>query len=386
MNKKILMPDIMKVEHNVRVLQEAKCLINDGYEVLVLGFSNKTKEKYFSVEGVNVVSFYLDDSRKGAAIFSRIWSAVKMILSINLFILKYKADVYHAHNFHVLAACFISAKFHKAKLVYDTHESWTIHKNKKFHPEHITAFIIEKLFLHKPTGFITVNEMVADYYYQKYSVNNAVILYNNRPLIPLQKFDLIRKDLALSKETKIALFVGGFWPTGRPLLEIIESGRYTQDNIAIVLIGYGSKSFIQKMNDLINHLNLQKKVFILPAKNPGDVMNYVMSADIGLNLIKRESRAQDFQSPWKLFEYCMGGLAIISTDLPFHKKVYAKHEIGILCDTNNSPESIADSINSMLSDEQKMHTYKINARKAAEEEYNWPVQEKKLLNLYRKIA
>jgi len=379
------MSDLMKVEHNVRVLQEAKSLKKAGYDVLIVGFSNTTKERNLTIEGINVVSFYLNDSRKGIGKACRSLTAIIMILRVNLLILSYKADIYHAHNFHVLAASYLSSLIHRGRLIYDTHESWTIHRAKKFHPEHIFAFIIEKFFLRNLLGFVTVNEMVAQYYANLYGINRAVILYNSRPIVPLTRKNLIREELRLKDETKIALFIGGFWPSGRPLLEIIESGKYLSDNVAIVLIGYGSKSFVQKMIDTIKNNNLEKKVFIMPPKTPGEVMNYVMSADIGLNLIKREGRAQDFQSPWKLFEYCMGGLAIVSTDLPFHKKVYTKHEIGLLCDTSNSPQSIANSVNSLLVDENKLSIYKKNSRSAAENEFNWEIQEKKLLNLYNNV-
>ena len=62
---KVIMPDVMKVEYNVRVLQEAASLQSAGYDVKVVGFSNKTKKRCFEVSGLSVISFYLHDSRRG---------------------------------------------------------------------------------------------------------------------------------------------------------------------------------------------------------------------------------------------------------------------------------------------------------------------------------
>lgn len=380
---KVLMPDIMKVEHNVRVLQEANSLKSSGYDVTIVGFSNRTKNRNFQVENIDVVSYYLDDTRDGLGKFKRIYSGLKMITAINIYILTHKADIYHAHNFPVLLACTLAAKFYRAKLIYDTHESWTIHRNKKYHPEHLFAFIVERLLLRFVDEFVTINEMVAEYYYEKYNLKNATILYNNRRLISLKKKDLIRERFNIDIHKKIAFFVGGLWPSGRGIFELIRSSQYLNGDCAIVFLGYGADRMLQSMRKEIDKVGGKDKVYIIPPVEPDKVMEYVMSADIGMNLIKRESRAQDFQSPWKLFEFCMGGLAVISTDLPFHRKVYDKYNIGVLCDTQNSPHSIAHCLNEIFSDEKKFQEYKIQARVAAEKEYNWENQEKKLINLYQ---
>ena len=120
-------------------------------------------------------------------------------------------------------------------------------------------------------------------------------------------------------------------------------------------------------------------------KNPDEILNYTMSADIGVNLINRIGEAQEFQSPWKLFEYCMAGLAVVSTDLPFHRRVYKKYNIGFLCDNNNSPKSIANRVNKILENEGTLKDYQKNARFAAVNEFNWEIQEKKLMKLYESV-
>ncbi len=380
------MPDIMKVEYNVRVLQEAQSLQRSGYEVYVVGFSNKTKSRHFTINGIKVVSFYLHDARKGKEKILRLFSALNMILRINLFIIFYKANIYHAHNFHVLPACFFSALFHKGKLVYETHETWTIHRKQKCHPEHIFALIIETIFLRFISAFITVNEMVAQYYVQKYHIKNPLVLYNTRRMLPLKRKNLIRKKINIEKSKKIILFVGGFWASGRGIMELIRSSQYLDEKFAIALLGYGSDNMITNMEKEITKWKAQNKVYLLPPKPPDKVMDYVMSADIGVNLIKHESEAQDFQSPWKLFEYCMAGLAVVSTDLPFHQKVHKKYKIGPLVSRNNNPKNIALVVNDLIKEPEKLSLYKKNARKAAETEYNWENQEKKLLFLYKQLG
>ena len=106
---KILMPDLMKIEYNIRSWQEANSLMKAGYDVKMVGFSNQTKKRNLLIKNVNFVSFYLDDRRSGFGKIRRYLTAIRMILSINIYILFYKADIYHAKNFHVLPACYFSA-------------------------------------------------------------------------------------------------------------------------------------------------------------------------------------------------------------------------------------------------------------------------------------
>ncbi len=379
------MPDIMKIEYNTRVLQEATSLMKNKYEVHVLGFSNVTKTFKSKTDGVSCYSYYLSDYRSGIKKISRYLTALRMLLGINLFIIRDKFDVCHAHNFHVLPAAVIAAKIRRKKVVYDTHETWTIHHNKKSHPEHILAFIVEKLFLRFVDGFITVNEMIVDYYRKKYNLKEGIVLYNTRPILPLTKSKLIHKEIGINGNKRIILFQGGFWGKNRGIFELIEASQYINNKAVIILLGYGSPEHIKQIKEKISLYKLDEKVMIMSAKPPNELLKYTMSADIGINFINRIGKAQDFQSPWKLFEYCMAGLAVISTDLPFHRKVHKKYKIGPLVGTDNNPNDIAKVINDLIKSPVKLSRYKRNARKAAENEFNWETQEKKLLRLYKEI-
>ena len=383
--KTVLMPDMMKVEYNVRVLQEARSLEKAGFHVRIIGFSNKTRKRKLYINGIEVISFYFHDVRSGPGKLYRYWSGLMTFLGISLYIITHRAHYYHAHNFHVLPACWLASRLYGSKLIYDSHETWTIHRDSRYHPEHIFAYISEKLFLSGIDAFITVNEMIVDYFSRFYNINqSSAFLYNTREIVSLEKKNLIRDILPIAQDEQIVIFVGGFWPNGRGIFELIESSVYLGPSFKIVFLGYGSDSILQKMKNKIKELQMEDKVFILPPQTPDKVMDYIMSADIGVNLIKRESKAQDFQSPWKLFEYCMGGLAVISTDLPFHRKLYQRYTIGAICNTENDPVDIAEKVTDVASSHD-FHRYKENARKAAEEEFNWSEQEKKLIRLYNRL-
>jgi len=380
------MPDIMKIEYNTRVLNEAISLQKKKNDVYVVGFSNNKKMRHFFYNGVKCFVFYLNDHRNGIKYIYRIITAVQMFTKIYLFIIKNRFDIYHAHNFHVLPACVLAAKIRRKKVIYDTHETWTIHRGSKNHPEHIFAFIIEKIFLKFVDGFITVNEMIVDYYKKLYNVTkDYIVLYNTRSILPVRRNKFIHDELKIERNKVIVLFQGGFWGKSRGIFELIEAARYIKNNAVIVLLGYGTKEIMREINKKIEKARLQTRVRFMSSKHPDELLKYTMSADIGMNLINRVGKAQDFQSPWKLFEYCMAGLAVVSTDLPFHRRVHEKYEIGPLVNFKNNPKEIADAVNILIDQPHLLHQYQRNARRAAEEEFNWEIQEQKLLALYKRI-
>jgi len=380
------MPDIMKIEYNTRVLLEATSLVKNNYEVNVLGFSNLDKNFEKKINGINCYSYYLCDNRAGFKKIYRYFTALRMFLGIGCLILKKKYDIYHAHNFHTLPLSVISARLRKKKVIYDTHETWPIHKGKKFDLEHIVSFIFEKAFLPHIDGFITVNEFVKKYYQEKYGIRNGIVLYNTPRIVPLKQNKYFHQALDLDPDKIIILFQGGFWGKSRGIFELIEASKLIRDEAIVVLLGYGPPDLIKRIKEKIIESKIERKVFLFPPKSPEELLNYTMSADIGMNLINRKGKAQDCQSPWKLFEYCMAGLAVVSTDLLFHRKVHEKYEIGPLINIGNNPNDIVKAVNTLIEEPLKLARYKQNARKAAEIEFNWENQEKKLLSLYKKLG
>ncbi len=382
----VLMADVMQVEHNVRVLQEARTLIDCGYHVNVVGYSNREKGfRKRKILGVDCYSFYLSNTRTGIGKLWRYLSALKMLIGINLFILCSNYDIYHAHNFHTLLFAVMAAKIRRKRVIYDAHESWTIHREKRNHPEHIFAFFIEKISIPFIDKFISVNELVVNYYNKLYNFNKSTVLYNTRKLLLPKRLKIIHNELKLSLDKVIILFQGGFYDSMRGIYELIDAASYISDRAVIVFIGFGPEKILTNMKTRIEKRKVINKVFILPPKEPEELMEYTMSADIGMNLIKRGGRAQDFQSPWKLFEFCMARLAVISTDLAFHRIVYKKHNIGILVGPENHPAEIAEKVNFLINNPELLNIYQENARIAAEEEYCWEKQEKKLIELYRHL-
>jgi glycosyltransferase involved in cell wall biosynthesis len=84
-----------------------------------------------------------------------------------------------------------------------------------------------------------------------------------------------------------------------------------------------------------------------------------------------------------LFEYIVAGIPVVASDFPELRRVIEEFKVG--CTFNpDDPKDIARAISWVFEDEKRLVELKENARRAAAV-LNWENEEKKLLELYRKL-
>ena len=86
----------------------------------------------------------------------------------------------------------------------------------------------------------------------------------------------------------------------------------------------------------------------------------------------------------KVYEYMSLGLPVVLTRAPYNEKMMAQYRFGICVDPTNVDE-IAAAIRYLLDHPDEARQMGENGRRAVKEEFNWGVEEKKLLALYEDI-
>ena len=120
-------------------------------------------------------------------------------------------------------------------------------------------------------------------------------------------------------------------------------------------------------------MNVSDKITFTGSYSPEDSINILTVHDIGIIPYEDIVLNNLYSSPNKLFEYAMAGLAVVASNLPFIASVVKGNEMGALL-PGTDPESIADTLNSLSSDPEKLMQYKKNARGAALESFSWEEQ------------
>lgn len=85
--------------------------------------------------------------------------------------------------------------------------------------------------------------------------------------------------------------------------------------------------------------------------------------------------------PNKMFEYMSAGIPVIASHFPLWREIIEGADCG-LCVDPAAPAEIAAAIDRLVEEPGLAQRLGENGRKAVHEKYNWPVEEKKLLDLY----
>ena len=146
---------------------------------------------------------------------------------------------------------------------------------------------------------------------------------------------------------------------------------------------YGDGNYFAQTQQLINQNNLTNKVFLKGKVLPTELEQITLQATIGINLVENKSLNQYYSLANKFFDYIHAQVPQITMNFPEYKRINDYAEVAILLD-DLTIETIANAINLLLNNNQKYTFLKTNCIKAREK-FNWRVEEKKLIEFYKKI-
>ena len=148
------------------------------------------------------------------------------------------------------------------------------------------------------------------------------------------------------------------------------------------------------MRHALNVLNIKKyavgqysdkysDIYIKTAVEPGMVLKYTASADIGISYIDNQSQNDRVCLPNKLFEYIMAGIPVIINDSREMRRVVEKHQIGCVISGAFTAKSFRKAVKSIT--EISPPDMGQNLKKAAKR-YCWENQETIMVSAYRKYV
>lgn len=282
------------------------------------------------------------------------------------------ASLYFSNDLDTLLPNFIVSRLRRQRLIYDSHEYFT-ETPELVHRKFVQKVwkTIEGMLLPRLGSIITVNESIAALFREKYHINVQVIR-NIPPRFHLQtKAD--RQTLGLDLNKKILLMQGAGINMQRGAEELVQAMQYLPD-CHLLLIGGGD--VWNELQRMAAQLQVADRIQFLGRMPYQQMMAYTAVADLGLSLDKPTNINYRLSLPNKLFDYIQAGIPVLCSRLPELEKIISEYQLGDFIADHN-PQQIAESIRSLVSDEQKLKSFKNNALKAATQ-LNWENEQKKL--------
>ena len=354
-----------------RVNRTCNVLKESGYTVLLVGRKRKNSIPLKSQNHRCVRLNLLFD--KGPFFYA------ELNVRLFIFLLFSSVDLIFSNDLDTLPAAFLAQKLkRRSKIVYDSHELFTEA------PELEGRFVkkiwerIEKLIFPKLEHIITVNDSIAEIFKSKY--RKSIVVIRNVS----EKFDWSelksKKELGIPQDKELIIIQGSGLNVDRGIEEAILAMQLI-DNAILLIVGDGD--VIPNAKELVKTHQFEAKVLFFGKRPYKKLMQFTRYASIGLALDKPKSLNYRFALPNKLFDYIQANTAVICSNLIEIQKIVEKYKIGISIETI-SPEAIAETINGLLENKEKLLAFQENCKQAAEVE-NWENEKVKLKALIDRL-
>jgi len=288
------------------------------------------------------------------------------------FLLFKNTDVLWSNDLDTLWANYAVAKWKNKKLIFDSHEYFTEVPELVNRPKVKAIWKrIERKILPQLKHVLTVSSSIAELYKKEYHID--VKLLRNVPLLNHQNMEV--ENIKIEGK-KIILYQGAI-NINRGIELMVNAMEYI-DNAFLYIIGYGD--IFKEIEQLIHQKKLTAKVKLLGEIPLEKLQDYTQQADLGLSLEEDKGLNYRFSLPNKLFNYIHAGLPVLVSNLPEMKTLVTHYQLGEIIESYNS-KHIAEKINTMLNNAEKMKTWNENAKKARLE-LNWEKEKQVIANLF----
>lgn len=369
MKKKIILSVTNDLTSEQRVHKVCVFLLGLGFDVILVG---RLKRKRLSVENRPYKTRRLFLFFERGPLFYAEYN-----LRLFFYLLFNQADILVANDLDTLLANYLVSKIKGSELVHDSHEYYTGVPELEGRPFVKRIWkTIERNIFPKLKYIYTVNESIADLYKKEYRTHISVV--RNFPILTEKKYTLplSKKELNIPEDKKIILYQGSV-NVDRGLVEAVEAMQYVYGAILLVI---GDGDILDEVKAKAKKLNLSEKVIFKKRVPFEELWNYTAHADLGISLDKDTNINYRFSLPNKIFDFVHAGIPVLASNLVEIKKIFSSYEIGALIE-NHSPKHIAEKINYMLRDSEKIIFWKKNCIIAARE-LCWQNEERVLREIY----
>ena len=285
-------------------------------------------------------------------------------------------DVIHANDLNALIPAYAASKKLKCRLIYDSHEINTDnYTGKKNHFLRAYYRAMESRLVHKVDLMVSVSHAAADYFASEYKIKKPMVITN----CALARENVLQP--AAKNPGFEVLNHGGFY-AGRGYDLMVEAAPLLREypEIKLALRGFGRME--DQLHQRAKALQAENVIFYPKVKveeliplAAGSMVGVAITEPICLNFKLSVSN--------KLFEYAAAGLPVIMSDIPEHRYLNEKYQIGLIL-PDNTPQSLANGVLQLYQNRELYQKLAENAKRMSQE-VNWENEFQNLLDAERRM-
>jgi glycosyltransferase involved in cell wall biosynthesis len=402
------------VDHDSRVLREARTLQALGLDTTVLGVVSFTQTRQVSERDGVTVRRIGPRSRLGWAVYREISSLrpgggggtshrklrgpgssragalvaparaaarrlLRWLSTLSYYgraipiVVRARPRLVHCNDYNTMWIGVAARLLAGSAVVYDSHELWA---DRNLRPEPRWWLVAcEALFVRLADRVVTTSPAYAEELARRYRIAEPVVVRN----IPEQAERGTRPgpDRA-GGDGRLAVYVGGLQP-GRGIEQSIRALALA-NGAKLRLLGPSAPAYRLELERLVGSLGLEDRVEFADPVPPERLLAALGDADVGLALIEPVCLSYRLTLPNKLFEYALAGLPVLGSDLPMIASFIDEHGLGTTVDPGD-PAAVAAALTEMLEPAANERYRRAAARSAAA--LDWSSERDILSRTYR---
>lgn len=353
--------------------KELRSLSEGGYDTTLIAHHDESVIR----DGIQVRSL--------GAVESRIerWSGLP-----RLFVAAWQedADIYHFHDPELIPVGVLLALTTEAAVVYDVHEDYSdAIQVREWIPDAIRS-PLSRLFPRLQAWITRLLDLVIT---ADDSVAAQLRAQTSTPVISLRNFpridDIKVEDGNIERSHEHVLaYVGGL-DRERGLMEMLNVTarlRHSGHDVGLWLLGtFQDDNLEEETRAFITREGIADHVRLFGYVDYSHIFGYLAQADVGL-LLADEARFER-NVPTKFFEYLYSGLPVVSTEIPslaeFRSPEYC------ITISEGDIEQTTKILSELLNHPDRIRKMGEAGQRKIETEYNWELEQEKLLLSYEKM-
>jgi len=356
------------VRYDTRVFVKECCgLAVKGFDVTLIVADGKGNEVK---DGVQIL-----DIGKPSGRIKRILSYHKKILKKALEI---DTDIYHFHDPELLR---IAKKLMRKgnKIIYDSHEDVPRQVlDKAYIPSlfrKLLSTIIERYedkIVSKISGVVTVTPNLEERFLRS---NENVVQVRNFPKIQEFENDGTQKPV---KENAVC-YVGAISKV-RGILSMVGAMQFLENTKLLLGGKFENEELRKRAIDNEGWKNVKELGFL----SREEVKKTLEKSIAGL-VVLEPTRSYLDSIPVKMFEYMIAGIPVIASDFPYWRSLLENVDCALFVDPGK-PREIAAAIEKLALHKELALEMGHRGQKAVLAEFNWSIEEKKLIGFYNRLV
>lgn len=360
--KRIVCTVTNDLNYDQRMIRICTSLAGAGYDVTLIGFKRKTSkplvERPFKQVRLPIIV------EQGKLMYAHYW------FHLFFFLLFRKVDILCAIDLDTILPVYYVSLLRGTKRVYDAHEIFTDLKEVISRPSvhKMWTWVGNHTVPRFRTGY-TIGECYAEEFKKRYGVDYGVV-----------RSATILKPLQIPEKKERFILYQGWVNVGRCFEQLIPAMQFVHAKLIVC----GEGNFYEQSMALAKQYGVEDKITFKGYVPPAQLSEYTLQAYIGITLFEDTSLSNRLSLANRFFDYMHYGVPQLCIKYPEYERINGQFEIATLI-ADPTPQGITAALNKLLDDETYYKKLQDNCLKARET-YCWQQEEKKLLDIYKKLC